>query len=92
MTYKIIDGYVIHDAPVYPVDDEGVPTFLDGNDRFWWKMNIKMNRKQTRYSASGFYPPRERDEREEKDGKAYVCYTYLGGGCQWRECVWEELT
>lgn len=91
MSYQIVDGYVIHDSPVYTLDEEGIPNFLKDNDRFWWKFNMRLGRKQVRYSSKGYYAPHYRDEREEKDGKVYVCYSYRGDGAEWRECFWEQI-
>lgn len=89
--YKIIDGYVIHNPPEYPLDEKGIPTFLEGVDRIAWKVRAKQGMRQIRYSADGFYPPRNRSERETVGDKVYVCYSYQGGGCAWYECQWEPV-
>lgn len=90
MTYQIIDGYVIHNPPVYPLDENGVPTFLEGVDRIVWLTRARMGERQIRYSAEGFFRPRKRDVREVVGDRAYVCYSYSGDGCEWYECQWEN--
>lgn len=57
MTYKIIDGFVIHDPPAYPLDDEGIPMFLTGIERLAWVARAKSGERQIRYSADGFHRP-----------------------------------
>jgi len=91
MTYKIVDGYVIHQPPVYPLDDDGIPTFLKGIDRIAWKARADGGLRQTRYSADGFHPPRGYEVGDVVSGKAYVCYKYSAEGREWSECGWESV-
>jgi hypothetical protein len=89
--YEIIDGYVIHNPPEYPLEKNGIPTFLEGVDRLVWKIRASNGMRQIRYSADGFHPPRNRSEREVVGDKVYVCYSYSADGCEWYECQWENL-
>lgn len=91
MTYKIIDGHVIHNPPVYPLDEEGIPTFLEGIDRIAWKARAKGGLRQTRYSADGFHSPIEYEVGDVVEGKMHVCYRYSANGCMWWECCWENV-